>query len=524
MVLHKKSTKETHCERTKIMFSKIPAITYSEELSLGVLVGTWNVGDKKPQPSELKDWLNVHYEHVGGSQYYDIIAVGVQECFYKVEVAGESDPCEAHWINCLRHALGDRYTLISHLSVRESIRLCVFVKSSLEQYVSNVEIGAETLTFPVGFRKGGTAVSFELFDSSFCFLNCHLTAHAGLDYVAERNADIATLFDRVRTGNKHFNISNQFHYLFWFGDLNYRFNTKSALKQKSFLSKLPFIRKTKTQSTHKTNAPDRNDIVRLIKAGEWSELQKYDQLLDEKRKGNVLTFFLEGTQQKNKAATFHPKFQPTYPFDQKLSVDKQFDENGDRVYLDPAKKRRVPAWCDRILVRFFPGIHCRPLTYQCYPKVLSSDHAPVNASFRVRARRYQFSPEHDAHRFVLRIMHCEIRQAYPMFNTHTQRTCTVLALHSACMENPVSSPMVVTTNGALPQWSSECTPDMVSVPISLDMLREQHLLVSVYDYASTEHFFRVGQGVWSLHKLELDEQITFSIKLQCRGVATTTLF
>eukprot|EP00456_Euglypha_rotunda_P033424 TRINITY_DN25889_c1_g1_i5.p1 TRINITY_DN25889_c1_g1~~TRINITY_DN25889_c1_g1_i5.p1 ORF type:complete len:101 (-),score=15.10 TRINITY_DN25889_c1_g1_i5:23-325(-) len=71
-------------------------------------------------------------------------------------------------------------------------------------------------------NKGGTAVSFTLNDISLCFVNTHLAAHQ--HKVDKRNEDVAEVIKGIKMGAKQerMDILNQYHHVFWCGDLNYR--------------------------------------------------------------------------------------------------------------------------------------------------------------------------------------------------------------------------------------------------------------------------------------------------------------
>lgn len=45
---------------------------------------------------------------------------------------------------------------------------------------------------------------------------------AHIEKVGKRNADYKEIISQMKLGNKDIDINNQFHYMFWLGDLNYR--------------------------------------------------------------------------------------------------------------------------------------------------------------------------------------------------------------------------------------------------------------------------------------------------------------
>jgi hypothetical protein len=89
--------------------------------------------------------------------------------------------------------------------------------------------------------------------------------------------------------------------LLWCGDLNYRINSDSY-----------------------------EDVVQKVKDNKLAELREVDQLLQEKKAGNVFAEFEEAKL----------KFPPTYKF-----------KVGTNDYDYKTSKIRIPSWCDRILYR-----------------------------------------------------------------------------------------------------------------------------------------------------------------------------
>lgn len=139
--------------------------------------------------------------------------------------------------------------------------------------------------------------------------------------------------------------SNEFDLCFFGGDLNYRLNggSKRAIE---------FI-------VHQRKA------LRSV-------LVHNDQLVAEMRKGVVFHDFEEGPL----------RFRPTY----KYNVDKTTQRTDD-AYEDNPKKPRMPAYCDRVLLRRRKDIRSmlpvEQLLYTDCPGVRSSDHRPVVSMYRL---------------------------------------------------------------------------------------------------------------------------------------------
>jgi phosphatidylinositol-3,4,5-trisphosphate 5-phosphatase 2 len=65
-------------------------------------------------------------------------------------------------------------------------------------------------------------ITFKLDGTRLAFISCHLTAHEGVEHCEERNTSIVEILGGVRAGDKNIDITEQFHHVFWMGDMNYR--------------------------------------------------------------------------------------------------------------------------------------------------------------------------------------------------------------------------------------------------------------------------------------------------------------
>lgn len=123
---------------------------------------------------------------------------------------------------------------------------------------------------------------------------------------------------------------------FWLGDLNYRLSLQ-----------------------------DLDVIFDRIDQGDFTYLLSHDQLINEKAAGNAFKEWSEGP----------IRFAPTYKY-----------QPGATVYeRRPDKKKRAPAWCDRIQ---WIGKDIKQLTYR-RAELIISDHKPVSSLFAVKIRVVQ---------------------------------------------------------------------------------------------------------------------------------------
>ncbi|KAG0468016.1 hypothetical protein HPP92_017344 [Vanilla planifolia] len=232
-----------------------------------------------------------------------------------------------------------RYSLIASKQM-VGIFVTVWAKRELVSHIAHLRIsciGRGVMGY-LG-NKGCISVSMTLYRTSFCFICSHLASGEKEGDELRRNSDVIEILKntefrkmckhrRPRVPSKILEHDR----IIWFGDLNYRI----AL------------------SYFETN--------KLLLNNEWDALLEKDQLKTEREAGRVFEGWNEGK----------IYFAPTY----------KYSFNSDAYAGQVAKskkKRRTPAWCDRIL---WHGDGITQLSYIRGESRLS-DHRPVSAGFRV---------------------------------------------------------------------------------------------------------------------------------------------
>eukprot|EP00293_Proteomonas_sulcata_P008985 CAMPEP_0184303390 /NCGR_PEP_ID=MMETSP1049-20130417/13147_1 /TAXON_ID=77928 /ORGANISM="Proteomonas sulcata, Strain CCMP704" /LENGTH=876 /DNA_ID=CAMNT_0026614923 /DNA_START=166 /DNA_END=2796 /DNA_ORIENTATION=+ len=321
---------------------------------LQVFCGTWNMmGKPCPLSQSLHEWL------LPGD--FDLYAIGAQEC--EVPPQATSNVTERpKWEAQVKGTLGNSYSVIAKKCLGSTHLMC-FIRSNLRAKVVDVQVAQVVAGFGnVMANKGGVAVCFDLFSTSFLFVSAHFAAHqkqiqarnsnferidAGLvpllcPVIAATNApannrDVRDLESvEANPGSprskRTWSCSSLFDRVFWMGDFNYRLDTTIEV------------------------------VVSKLKDHKREELLQYDQLKSEMKKGAVFKGFEEAPL----------AFDPTYKF-------KKYSTEYD------AKKKRTPSWTDRILYRQPPGqkasITCK--AYTAITSIISSDHRPVAGHFDV---------------------------------------------------------------------------------------------------------------------------------------------
>ncbi|KAH8873801.1 Inositol polyphosphate 5-phosphatase OCRL-1 [Schistosoma japonicum] len=349
---------------------------YSKVDKIRIFVGTWNVNGRNDGINNIKldNWLL----SPDGQPPADIYVFGFQEMDLSFSVITlnktSSTGPEERWIQQLEESLGgllkrpsshlvwaqktgsvksyaaqwSHYTGGGYLRVERvrlaGIMMIVYISARLSTHLRREEISYQVVptgVFNVMGNKGAVGIRLTIFNSSMCFINCHLAAgEANLD---RRNQDFREITRKmlfefplnsknmIQSSERAF-ISDH-DYIFVFGDLNYRITSLDS----------PTVRK-------------------FIFEKDFAAILKYDELL--KLMGNRSLF--DGFQEPT------INFAPTYKFDMNSNV------------YDSSDKNRVPSYCDRII---WSGDGCEPIAYRSHPGFICSDHKPVSAYFSVDVRQ-----------------------------------------------------------------------------------------------------------------------------------------
>jgi alpha-tubulin suppressor-like RCC1 family protein len=220
--------------------------------------------------------------------------------------------------------------------------MCVFARAPIAARCT----GVATATCSVGIlnrvgNKGAVAIRMRIADTTLCFVCSHLAAGDGAEALEKRcvdYSDICAGLQFAEGSNADGAVSIYDHQrLVWLGDLNFRL--------------------TGLEREHVFTAVRNNDLAALLAA---------DELLQIKQRGRV---FADWTEQPI-------TFLPTYKYD--AGTD----------HYDTSHKARLPAWCDRVLVK---GDGFEPVYYLRY-ELLDSDHRPVAAYYRCRVDSHTAPP------------------------------------------------------------------------------------------------------------------------------------
>ncbi|XP_031129237.1 type I inositol polyphosphate 5-phosphatase 12-like [Ipomoea triloba] len=393
-----------------------PALAEKEDMyttleQIRILIGTWNVGQGKASQESLTSWLGSTVSDVA------IVVIGLQEVemgagFLAMSAAKETVGLEGSslgqwWQDAIGKAL-DEGSTFERVGARQlaALLITIWVRKTLRTHVGDLDVAAVAcgLGRAIG-NKGGVGLRLRVFDRIMCFANCHFAAH--LEAVNRRNADFDHIFrtmsfSRSSNTNAVAPVSSAAQMLrgpnaaavnpdegkpdlaeadlvALCGDFNYRLFGISYDEARDFVSQRCF---------------------------DW--LREKDQLRAEMKAGKVFQGMREAI----------IRFPPTYKFER--------GKPGLGGY-DSGEKKRIPAWCDRVLYRdnrASPSTICSLecpvvasiLQYEAIMDVIESDHKPVRCKLNVEiahvnrsTRRQEFGKifqQNDKIREALQELHC----------------------------------------------------------------------------------------------------------------------
>ncbi|KAL2506154.1 Endonuclease/exonuclease/phosphatase family protein [Abeliophyllum distichum] len=354
--------------------------TYTSFENIKILIGTWNVGQGRATHDALMSWLGSAVKDV------DIVVVGLQEVemgagFLAMSAAKETVGLEGSsigqwWQDHIGKAL-DEGSTFERTGSRQlaALLIAIWVRKTLRTHVGDLDVGAVAcgLGRAIG-NKGGVGLRLRVFDRIMCFVNCHFAAH--LEAVNRRNADFNHIF-RTMTFTRSSNLLQ---------------NAAAGVS-----SSAQMLRGTNAVAINPDEGkPDLAEADMVVFTGDFNYrlfgitydeardfvsqrcfdwLREKDQLRAEMKVGKVFQGMREAL----------IRFPPTYKFEK--------GKPGLGGY-DSGEKKRIPAWCDRVLYRDNRGtptegcsVECPVVAsivqYEARMDVTESDHKPVRCKLNV---------------------------------------------------------------------------------------------------------------------------------------------
>ncbi|RWS08352.1 72 kDa inositol polyphosphate 5-phosphatase-like protein [Dinothrombium tinctorium] len=296
--------------------------------TMTVFIVTWNK-NSKDAPADITDlFLPQSVEYVP-----DLYAVGVQE---------SANINDRQWEIEIQRTIGPSHVLLHSCSLGV-LNLDIYIRRDLIWFCSMPEDdthNTRTRCANMLKTKGAIGISFQLFGTTFLFMNSHFPAHESC--LAERIEEyekIVTSLDLPRNLlplKARYNcedVTGRFDCVFWFGDFNFRI-------EKPYMETIDLLKKENVN---------------------YLELLQYDQLDRSMKQNLVFKGFSEAA-----AITFPPTY--------------KYEVNENRY---DAALQRTPSYCDRVMYRMKRSGDIKCIQYKAVPQLKSSDHRPVYALFEV---------------------------------------------------------------------------------------------------------------------------------------------
>lgn len=242
---------------------------YISNKEIEIAVYTWNTAGMPPKESIIPLILCAAQGGVC-SEGPELLIVALQEiCPLNAKNILGDENRKNKWMEFIVSEANLAYPIGGYKCIASSylvgLLLVVLCKNTVAGSIDKIR---ET-SVKVGLRgyagnKGAVCVRFEVLNSSFCIVNCHLAAHKGK--VRLRNKNIKSILQQASfTIDRNILKISEHDHIYWTGDMNYRISTLTY-----------------------------QEILEKIYAEDLQGLSQYDQLLTAKAENGVLVDFFEG--------------------------------------------------------------------------------------------------------------------------------------------------------------------------------------------------------------------------------------
>ncbi|KAI4302078.1 hypothetical protein L6164_035293 [Bauhinia variegata] len=352
---------------------------YTRIEKVKILTGTWNVGQGKASQDSLTLWLGSVAKDV------NIVVIGLQEVemgagFLAMSAAKETVGLEGSsvgqwWLDMIGKTL-DEGSTFERVGSRQlaGLVIAVWVKNDIRFHVGDVDAAA----VPCGFgraigNKGAVGLRIRVYDRIMCFVNCHFAAH--LDAVSRRNADFDHVYRTMSFCRPTNNLNSAAAATSTAAPMSCGTNPTDAMPELSEADMVVFL----GDFNYRLDAISYDEARDFVSQRCFDWLREKDQLRAEMEAGNVFQGMREAI----------IMFPPTYKFER---------HQAGLAGYDSGEKKRIPAWCDRILYRdsrlslvadccLECPVVSSVLQYEACMDVTDSDHKPVRCIFSVDIAR-----------------------------------------------------------------------------------------------------------------------------------------
>ncbi|KAL6900899.1 hypothetical protein ACP4OV_005575 [Aristida adscensionis] len=352
-------------------------VSYTRLENIKIFVGTWNVAQEKASPESLRSWLGSAILDVG------LVVVGLQEvemgagvlamAAAKESVGLEGSANGQWWIDNIGKTL-DEGISFHRVGSRQlaGLLIAAWARNDVKPHIGDVDAAA----VPCGFgraigNKGGVGLRIRVYDRRICFVSNHFAAHQ--ENVSRRNADFDHIYRTMTFNKPHGSTASATSV-----QLHKATNGNQADEERPELAEADMV-VFLGDFNYRLDGITYDEARDMVSQRSFDWLRERDQLRAEMKAGNVFQGMREGL----------IKFPPTYKF--------QRHQPGLSGY-DSGEKKRIPAWCDRIVYRDSRSVsiaecslECPVVaaitTYEACMDVTDSDHKPVRCTFSVDIAR-----------------------------------------------------------------------------------------------------------------------------------------
>jgi hypothetical protein len=170
--------------------------------------------------------------------------------------------------------------------------------------------------------------------------------------------------------------------------------------------------------------------------------------------------------------------------------------------------QRIPAWCDRVLVKTLPQLPVRFLAYNACPEMLSSDHLPVYAVFQMAIHLHNVPHSHASPCFIC-ISGLHATDVRPRHGG-SKAECYV-SFYAPFINGVMST--AVAARSLNPRWEDEMVPTLRPFSVNREYLEAGHLLCALKDALAGD----LGQTAVSLKGAFGDNPVEFVAPVTRKG-------
>ena len=422
-----------HLYSCRDRFQRKGSVCFSR-ISFETLAVTWNCGESRPgKTSSFFRWINEHSTdkslavfclqevEMGGTSV--AIAAAKETLASKSQERGNANA--QYWMTAVLSTLGTRTWY--HVALRQlsGMLILVFARKDLENVLGNVNTSSVACgIFGVGGNKGAVAVQLSLYRHQFAFICSHFAAHQNAVDIRNANYHSIAKFLRFKDGASIFDSQDE-------AEQQPTADVEADIFRKS-LSEDDYLGPTRPDVDKISSMPNISVSIEFLEDGGSEDMAEYslDEVYQDSLKNMDAVLWMgdfnyridgnfEQVYELIAARDYRPllacdqlkrefakgrifkgyrepeiTFQPTYKFDKGVT---------SALAYDSSEKRRVPAWCDRIMYRgSMPfsspepsraevdamsnpsqnKVDVQPLDYGSWMDVTESDHKPVYACFK----------------------------------------------------------------------------------------------------------------------------------------------